>query len=178
MFKKRKKQILEPINTTSTADISFILLVFFLVITSMDTDKGLIRQLPPPDNSHEQEIADVEKKNLMTLELTAEDRLLVDGEPTEASRLSDKVMAFIDNKADRAHHIISIDINRHSSYEAYFKVQNEISAAYNMLRNKYTMRHYGKPYAQCTAEQREKARGFYPQRIAESISETGKGGEE
>lgn len=103
--------------------------------------------------------------------------LLVDGEQTDISSLSEKAVTFIDKKADRQQHIISIEIDSRSSYEAYFKVQNEITAAYNKLRNKYTSQHYGKPYARCTAEQRETAREFYPQRIAESISDTQKGEE-
>lgn len=175
MFKKRRKPSLEPLNTTSTADISFILLVFFLVITSMDTDKGLPRQLPPPDDNRKQEIVDVKKNNLMTLTLTAKDTLLADGKTVDVTHLDNGIIEFISKKADRRQHIIYIDIDSRSSYGAYFKVQNQITAAYNTLRNRFTSRKYGKPYSRCTTEEREDARTFYPQRVVENIKDTMKG---
>ncbi|WP_273178330.1 ExbD/TolR family protein, partial [Hoylesella pleuritidis] len=74
MFRHRPRRV-PRLNTTSTADISFMLLIFFLVTTSMDVDKGLSRQLPPPDLHPQTEETNVEKHNLMTLEITADNRL-------------------------------------------------------------------------------------------------------
>ena len=74
------------LNTTSTADISFMLLIFFLVTTSMDVDKGLSRQLPPPELKKESEQTNVSKSNLMTLQITSDNRLLVDDQPADIYR--------------------------------------------------------------------------------------------
>ena len=72
MLIRRKQHETPGLNTTSTADISFMLLIFFLVTTSMDVDKGLLRQLPSPEpQKKEQQQSVVDKANLMALRLTA-----------------------------------------------------------------------------------------------------------
>lgn len=176
MFQRQDKRTISPINTTSTADISFILLVFFLVMTSMDMDKGLQRQLPPIDDSDRQEVVDIRKDNLLTLQITPSGRLLADGRPLDTDKLRARVIKFISNAPDRHSHVIALDVDRNASYEAYFKVQNEIAAAYNTLRDRYALRKYGQPYARCTAEQREAVRMQYPQRLSETSSDARKGG--
>ena len=80
------------------------------------------------------------------------------------------------NAADRRNHIIMIDVDRRSSYEAYFNVQNEIAAAYNVLRDSYAVKRFGRAYGMCTPEQREKVRAFYPQRITETYAGEKEGG--
>lgn len=72
-----KKRFIPELNTTSTADISFMLLIFFLVTSSMDVDKGLTRQLPPFTKQEQQESV-VSKKNLMKITITADNRTLID----------------------------------------------------------------------------------------------------
>lgn len=67
MILRHTKRSVPQINTTSTADISFILLVFFLVMTSMDVDKGLMRTLPPVDADDRQEAVDVAKSNVLSI---------------------------------------------------------------------------------------------------------------
>ena len=75
MFRRRNKREVPQLNTTSTADISFMLLIFFLVTSSMDTDKGLTSQMPPPEDSTEQQDQEVKKRNVMELQLDAADVL-------------------------------------------------------------------------------------------------------
>lgn len=176
MFQRQKRNLVPPINTTSTADISFILLVFFLVMTSMDIDKGLSRQLPPIDDNDKQETVDIQKDNLLSLNITPSGSLTANGQPLDVGKLRSRVTVFIAGSPDVRRHVIAIDVDRNAPYESYFKVQNEIMAAYNALRDKYALRVYGQAYARCTAEQREKIRERYPQRIAETTSEAGKGG--
>lgn len=178
MILRHAKRTVPQLNTTSTADISFILLVFFLVMTSMDVDKGLQRQLPPIDNKPQEEVADISKSNLLELKITAQSKLLADGKPMELSQLRRHVVAFIGKKADPQRHVISLDVDRSASYDAYFNVQNELIAAYNQLRDKYALKTYGKVYARCTADERKKVRQHYPQRIAEASLNTEKGGYE
>ena len=141
------------LNTTSTADISFILLVFFLIMTSMDADKGLL-----------------------SLAITADNRLMADGKPLGLGDARRRVMSFVAHSADRSNHIIALEVDRQASYDVYFSLQNEIVAAYNELRNGYAVRKYGRPYAQCTPEQRAEVRDYYPQRITETSAGAGEGG--
>lgn len=176
MILRHGKRNVPQLNTTSTADISFILLVFFLVMTSMDVDKGLQRQLPPPDDKDRQEVTDVSKGNVMTLQLTASGQLIADGEPLGVEELRSRIMVFVGKTADRQHHIINLCVDRKAAYDFYFNVQNEIMAAYNALRDGYALKTYGRVYARCTAEQREAVRAYYPQRITETSAEAGNGG--
>ncbi|MCD8291884.1 MAG: biopolymer transporter ExbD [Prevotella sp.] len=168
MILKHKRRKLPGINTTSTADISFILLVSFLVMTSMDVDKGLMRQLPSPETTEQQNITDIEKRNVMNLRITSSGNLLADDTPLDISKLRLKTINFICNVADRKQHVIALNVDSKAPYDAYFNVQNELVAAYNILRNSYARKTFGKSYAMCTPEQREQVRAYYPQRIAET----------
>lgn len=99
MIRRRHDRRRVPsLNTTATGDISFMLLVFFLVITSMDTDKGLLRKLPPQDNEKEETIADIDKRNVLQLTLTASGDILADGKPLNGDSLRKEVMTFVDKK--------------------------------------------------------------------------------
>lgn len=91
MLIRRKSHEIPGLNTTSTADISFMLLIFFLVTTSMDVDKGLLRQLPSPEpQKKERQESVVDKNNLMAIHLTAGDTLLVNDKPMKVAQLRKK----------------------------------------------------------------------------------------
>lgn len=177
MILHRDRRTVPQLNTTSTADISFILLVFFLIMTSMDADKGLQRMLPPMADETQQEAADVERSNVLSLTITEDNRLMADGKPIDIGDVRRRVMSFVSHSADRRNHVIALDIDRKASYEVYFNVQNEIVAAYNELRNGYAIKkRYGRAYAVCTPEQRAAVRAYYPQRITETPAATEEGG--
>lgn len=173
---KRTRRTVPELNTTSTADISFILLVFFLVITSMDVDKGLSRRLAPIDDKEQAEAPDVSKSNVLALRLTANDTLELNGKPFDTAALRARVERFVSKEADPQRHVITLQVSRAASYDAYFNIQNEITAAYRELRNGYARRRFGRAYEACTPEERDKARAFYPQHLTESVPETTEGG--
>lgn len=192
---RRKKHIVPELNTTSTADISFMLLILFLVTTSMDADKGLSRQLPPLEPPQEQlKETDVSSRNILKVHLTGNKQLTVNGKILKFSQLRSEVTAFIENptnsqKLPEKHlkdikllgkcevtdrHLIQITAERGSSYDDYFTAQNEIVAAYNHLRDGLARKKFGCPYTQCSETQKEALREYYPQRISEVyISEEG-----
>jgi len=162
---KRRKHIVPALNTTSTADISFMLLIFFLVASSMDVDKGLLRQLPPADTKEEPLEVDVSKERLMELKITGDNQLLLDGQPVEVSGLRNRVAEFVSRVGSK--HLISIDADPNSSYETYFKMQNEIVVAYAMVRNELAKRKFGQPLSRLTNDKRDEVKALLPQRIAE-----------
>ena len=190
MFHRPSRKV-PGLNTTSTADISFMLLIFFLVTSSMDTDKGLPRQLPPPQDEQKEQELMVRERNVLELRLDAGDRLTIGGEQASLSQLEQRVVEFVANAkndpslpekstrdvnlfgrtqvSDR--HIISIQVDRHTSYDAYFQMQNTIVAAYNNLRNQLAQSRFGHSYAQCSAEERDAVNMVYPQRISEAVPE-------
>lgn len=162
---KRRKHIVPALNTTSTADISFMLLIFFLVASSMDVDKGLLRQLPPADTKEESLEVDVSKERLMELKITGDNQLLLDGQPVEVNGLRNRVAEFVSRVGSK--HLISIDADPNSSYETYFKMQNEIVVAYAMVRNELAKRKFGQPLSRLTNDKRDEVKALLPQRIAE-----------
>ena len=83
------------LNTTSTADISFILLIFFLVTTSLDTDLGLVRQLPPMPKEENQDVMNVERDKVMQIDIAADDATSLDGKPASLADIGKDMKAFI-----------------------------------------------------------------------------------
>ena len=157
-------------NTTSTADISFMLLIFFLVTSSMDTEKGLLRQMPPPP-VEQQQPTDVNKDLVMRVELDGKDQLTCDGKTVSLKELADAVTAMA--SVNRTGHVISVQADRATSYEAYFRMQNTIVNAYQALREHYAQEHYGKMYARCSNDERSAINEYYPQRISETPVQEG-----
>ena len=167
MIIHRKRQEVPGLNTTSTADISFMLLIFFLVTTSMDVDKGLSRQLPAPQKKDSQEVQ-VDKSALMALHLMAGNRLMVNGEPSDLGRLEQDAVRFVTKTGSR--HIISIESDRDADYDLYFQVQNRLMQVYAGLRDDYARKHFGKRYASLGEQGKEKVRQAIPVRITESYA--------
>lgn len=169
MLIRRKQHKTPGLNTTSTADISFMLLIFFLVTTSMDVDKGLLRQLPSPEpQKKEQQQTVVDKANLMALRLTAGDTLLVNGKPMQVSLLKEETIRFVHRLGKK--HLISIESDRDADYNLYFQMQNQLMEAYSQLRNETAQKKYHRDYALLNNDQKEQVRNICPQRITESYA--------
>ncbi len=185
-LRRRKHRRVPGINTASVADISFTLLILFLVVTSMDDDKGLSRMLPPP-TSEEQTKTEITKRNVLNIRIGADDKLAVNDEMVSLQQLKKRVMNFVDNPQNldslpEKHpceiellgscmitdgHVIQLQADQEGRYETYFMVQNTIVEAYRQLRDSLCVAHFGMPYAKCNELQREAAKTYYPQRVAE-----------
>lgn len=168
MLIRRKQRETPGLNTTSTADISFMLLIFFLVTTSMDVDKGLLRQLPSPDPQKKEQQTVVDKANLMELRMTAGDTLLVNGKPMQVSLLKEETIRFVHRLGKK--HLISIESDRDADYNLYFQMQNQLMEAYSQLRNETAQKKYHRDYALLNNDQKEQVRNICPQRITESYA--------
>ena len=168
MLIRRKQHETPGLNTTSTADISFMLLIFFLVTTSMDVDKGLLRQLPSPEPQKKEQQTVVDKANLMALRLTAGDTLLVNDKPMKVSQLKEETIRFVHRLGKK--HLISIESDRDADYNLYFQMQNELMEAYAQLRNEAAQKKYHRDFALLNNDQKEQVRKLCPQRITESYA--------
>ena len=129
-FHRGQREIPE-LNTTSTADISFMLLGFFLVTSSMDTDHGLGRQLAPMDDQR-QEQRDVNRSNVLQISIDDNDILTCDGQQVTLDKLREQVESFLASRQTE-NYTIAVETGRHTSYNAYFEMQNSIVAAYRKL---------------------------------------------
>ena len=165
-FRREKKRTVPGLNTTSTADISFMLLILFLVASSMDLDKGISRQLPPMDKTQKQATA-IDGKKLM--------RIAIDeGKAIAVETLHQRVQQFIE--ANGKAHMIQLQTSRKASYDVYVQVQNQLVEAYNTLRNARSEELFGKEFELCSHEQQAQIMDEIPLRISEvyAIPATGK----
>ena len=167
---RRRKKDVPGLNTTSTADISFMLLVFFLVTTSMYVDKGFIRQLPPKDKEkQEQKEVHVEKENIMAIKLDETGQLFVNDSVCQQKDLKKLMQEFIASRGKE--HLITIDADPACQYESYFSVQNSLVGAYSSVREGIANKLYGRSMSKLTAIDREAVLEKCPQRIAENYHE-------
>ena len=145
------KRSAPEVNAGSMADIAFLLLIFFLVTTTIPKDSGINRKLPPMEESEEDVI--IKQKNIFTVLLNGKDQLLVEDEIMEVKDLKAAAIKFLDNNGDGScdycrgakdpkssdnpdKAIISLKNERETSYGVYLTVQNELVGAYNVLRNR------------------------------------------
>jgi hypothetical protein len=177
MFKRAKRKV-PGLNTSSTADISFMLLILFLVTTSMEVDEGLERTLPPIEKKQKEIQSMVDERLVLRFHIFSDNKLRLNNKPITLATIRKTVENFVASKGKQ--HIIQIQADRKASYNTYFSLQNEIVAAYNDLRNKRAEQLYGKLYQLCSVEQQEQIADEIPQRISEVYAtenaETQKGG--
>lgn len=168
-FRRSKRRGVPGLNTTSTADISFILLVFFLVISSMDSNKGIFKQLPPPETQNTEEVTDMDSRNVLEITIGTAGDIRVDGRQTDPQLLGRRVEEFVEHCPDRATHVVSVRMLPQSKYDDYFRVEDALTSAYASLRGAAARKLYRRPYADCSAYERRTIDKLYPQRVMESM---------
>ncbi len=177
------------INSSSTADIAFLLLCYFLMTTTMGSQTGLARRLPPMPNPNEKaEDQKVNRRNIIIVRISSSDRILVGSEQLDVTLLKDKVKEFLSNptndpnKPDKemkliegwgktvpvSKGVISLQNDRGTSYKAYIAVQNELVKAVNELRDEFAKANFGKTYARLNEEEQEWVKKAVPQVISEA----------
>lgn len=176
MLIKRRKHSVPSLNTTSTADISFMLLTFFLVTSSMDVDRGLVRLLPPLDKEQTEDATDVPRSNIMQFAITPQSKLTLDGKPVDLGNVRKLVTDFVTKRGAR--HLIYVDASPDANYDTYFSLENEIVAAYNGVRDAEAQRRFHRAFASCTEQQKNVVRDACPQHISETYNRSEKGGEQ
>jgi len=168
------------------ADIAFLLLIFFLVTTTMDVDTGIARILPPPPDPN-QPIPDVKERNIFKVLVNRNDQLLVRDKPGDIRYLKDEAKEFLSIHIDDERFpevkeetipllgtvfvskgIISLKNDRGTSYDMYIQVQNELAAAVNELRNELSRKYFGMDFEKLINEDQKKA---VQQAVPISISE-------
>ncbi len=172
------------VNAGSMADIAFLLLIFFLVTTTIETDAGLDRMLPPIEPPETDVV--IKEKNIFQVNINKNGQLLADGELIELKDLRTKAMAFLENNGDGSCNycqsgkkdpsssdnptkaIISLKNDRETKYGTYITVQNELVGAYNDLRDRESERLYKRPF---TAMESEYIKQETPASVKEELKE-------
>ncbi len=176
------------INSSSTADIAFLLLCYFLMTTTMGEHMGLSRRLPPmPDESQQVEDQKVNRRNIITVRINSSDRIFAGTEPIDVSQLKEKIKIFLTNPTNDpnlpdkevkeienygsyavSRGVISLQNDRGTSYQTYIAVQNELVKAVNELRDDFSFATYGKRFNQLDEDQQKVVTTAVPQQISEA----------
>lgn len=179
----------QEINAGSMADIAFLLLIFFLVTTTMDVDSGITRKLSaiPPENQPKP--PDVKERNVYIVLINQHNQLAVEGELMAVNKLCDGVKEFINNpnddpnlseKKDEAvdvpflgmmelsKGIVSLQNDKGTSYHKYIEIQNELVRAFNELRDELSMRKFGMLYKDLDDPKQKAVKKVYPMTISEA----------
>lgn len=160
---------LTAINTTSTADMSFILLIFFLVTSSMDTDKGLRHNMPPKEEKKELAATDIDRKDVFSVSITKENTFLLNDTLCSEREIMTRMKSFVANV--RENHVIEVKADKNATYSKYFMLQNIISRIYKTLRDEEAVRRYHKTFSNCNDEQQTIIQKAIPQRVSEEFTD-------
>ncbi len=180
---KRRRPI--EINAGSMADIAFLSLLFFLVAATIIIDTGIIKRLPP---EYKGPSPPINKRNALIVLINKNDKLYVQGEILEINQLKQKTKEFIKNEYNDKNlpelteinveyfgnikttlkHVISLQNDRGTSYNMYIKVQNELAAAYNELRNEIAVKRFGTKLDNLDESKKKAILKIYPNHISEA----------
>lgn len=159
--KSSRDRMKNEVNAGSMADIAFLLLIFFLVVTTIEVDTGVLVRLPPWSDD-EPETEKLNKRNVYSVLVNANNELLVRGEPADVDMLRENAKKFIMNPEKREDMaetpqkaIISLRNDRGTKYKTYLKVYNELKAAYTELRNVEAQKEFQKDFAELDRDQKK-----------------------
>ncbi|MBP5782333.1 MAG: biopolymer transporter ExbD [Bacteroidales bacterium] len=170
-IKRKAKKKVPPINASSMADISFLLLAFFLMTTTMDVDTGIARRLPPPVPPQE-DIPDIKERNSLAVSINKNDWVMVNNRPMDVRMLKEEAKNFLSNPFNSpdlpekrmdtipalgglyevSKGVISLKNDRGTSYDMYIRVQDELTKAVNELRDELSKKAFGVPFTSLKEE--------------------------
>ncbi len=185
---------IQEINAGSMADIAFLLLIFFLVATTMNVDSGIQRVLPA---LQEEDVkpTDVKERNVLLVYVNKNSEILVGGKRTDISLLKDEVKNFVSNPANDPNMpekeeteieligkfmvskgVVSLQNDRATPYDMYIQVQNELTRAFHELRDDVSMMKFNKKFMDLDEDQRKAVQKAVPQSISEAEPRNTTGG--
>ena len=187
-----KSKKIPEINASSQADIAFTVLIFFLVVSTMDIDTGIVRVLPPmADPNVKQEDIKVKERNLLLVFVSGSGNIMAGGKVISLNALKDKAKEFILNPLDDenlpekkvteiempdgskwtypvSEGVVSLQNTRDTSYQVYIQVQNELTRAFNEVRDEVAMSKFGKKFADLDDAERKVITKAIPMKISEA----------
>lgn len=165
MLFRRKTHKIPLLNTTATADISFMLLIFFLVTSSMSVDKGLQRQLPPYQEEQPPP-TEIDNEHLLQLAISDDNTFTLNRQPTDIAEIKDNIVTFIEQQTDD--YFISVETSDLCSYDTYFQLQSVLAQAYAEIYDKQARKEYKKPFDRLTKSEQLTICQRMPYRVADA----------
>lgn len=181
------KRKIPEINAGSMADIAFLLLIFFLVATTMNTDSGIQRILPPWVENPSDDAPPIRERNLMAVKVNQYDQIQVQGKLVGLAQVKDIAKEFVLNPGNSenlpekvvtqvelignypvSEGVISLQNDRGTSYDMYIKVQNELTRAFNEIRDNVARQYFGSSFSELDEEHRKAIQKAVPLKISEA----------
>jgi len=184
----RFKREIPKINSTTSADVAFILLFFFLITGSLDSKTGIYRRLAPSvSKTAVVKYNPVEERNILSILIKDDNIIYLKEEPVKLFEIRKIAKVFIDNPENKdflpqkaeleipvlgkipvsRDAIINLEFSRNSTYQTYISVLSELNAAYDELRNEFALDKFRKPFIDLSEEQQAAIREVYPLQISE-----------
>jgi len=184
----RFKREIPSINSTSSADVAFILLLFFLITGSLDSKSGIYRRLAPAVSETAIKKKNlIEERNILSISIRDDNTIYIKDEPMPLSEIRKTAKVFIDNPDNKdflpqkttidipglgsvpasLDAVINLEFSRKSTYQTYISVLSELTAAYDELRNEWALDKFRKPFIDLSEEQQTAIRDVYPLQISE-----------
>ena len=178
----------QEINAGSMADIAFLLLIFFLVTTTMDVDSGITRKLPAIQPEDQPKPPEVKERNVYIVLINQHNQLAVEGELMDVNKLCEGVKEFITNPnndlnlserkdpidipffgmMELSKGVVSLQNDKGTSYHKYIEVQNELVRAFNELKDELSMKTFGMLYKDLDKDRQKAVKKVYPMSISEA----------
>ena len=178
---------IQEINAGTMADIAFLLLIFFLMTTTMDYDIGITRKLPPPLPPEQKKPPEIKERNVYKVLINSNDQLFIESEIGNLGELCPGVKEFIENRNNDPNlsekkpknipvlgrqmvssGVVSLRSDRNTTYQKYIEVQNEIVKAFNELRDEYAYKYFGIHFKNLDMEKQNAIQELYPLSISEA----------
>lgn len=177
----------EKVNAGSMADIAFLLLIFFLVTSTITTDAGIKRKLPKPCLNPEDCTKTLVERNILRIQLNESQDIFVNEQLVDLTTLSQTIMEFIDNNGDMScsycngiqnqlasdnpkEAVVAIAHNRQTPYDVFIKVQDETTKAIMQLREAYSLNRYNKSLEDLDPSELVIVQKAYPINISEIMN--------
>ena len=187
------KRKIQEVNAGSMADISFLLLIFFLVATHMNVDTGINRILPPWQEEKQEE--DILERNVLKVFVSMRNEIMVNSERIDISHLKDRTIEFVLNRNNDPNMpqfeitdieglgeypvskgVVSLQNDRGTSYGTYIRVQNELTRAFSEIRDIVSRQYYRKNYAELGPDYQKAVQKAVPIAISEAEQRDATGG--
>lgn len=176
----------ENVNAGSMADIAFLLLIFFLVTTTISTDAGIKRELPKPCTSPEDCTKTIAENNILLIKLNSSGEILINENLIDVNQINQEIVKFVDNNGDASctyckgaksseasdnpkKAVIAIEHNRQTPYKVFISIQDEITKAIMQLRDAYSLDRFNTLYSELNVSEKILVQKAYPINISEIV---------
>lgn len=178
LLKKRNRPDGE-IPSASLADMAFLLLIFFLVTTTIDVDSGIGLVLPPPADPNTPP-PPVKERNMLKILINSSGNVLINDQPSDMADVKEKVYQFITNKGQDPNlsespqkAVVSLKTDRQTTYNTYIELLDRVKGAYNEARNDRSRQVFGVAFEKLPDSKQKEIKDYYPEKISEAEPDKG-----